>query len=265
MLDDLITALSYTVDFFLKIFNNAYIIYLWGLYFNVAGFFLGAGIILLVLLSNSSLTRDSTDIVKCTLLSLAVISLANNLGPVYNMILGNPVFQYGTLAEYGILVVDAAMNPLTIALLIGVVYHHYGTMRVRAMFLVLATFLVVPMMYYTSFAGADWWFLIIRAIVLGLFCVAVVDNKYYYSGLLLIFPIYVILKIVPMVIETLNTWFFVVEDYFISMPMFILTSIMESIPELVQDYIIFAVILAVAVLYERVILKVGKKPKAVTP
>ena len=234
------------------IYNYSYLLdgryysYLWDRYYTVAGFFLGAAAVLLVFFADYERYRSKSSTVIRFIRSLALIALLNSMGPIYNLVLGYPIYQQSFLYGRGFYIFDAAANPIAGAILTLVVFSSFKRQGKNAFCFGTAVYAVTLLMFnvFSSYQAELWVFLVLRAVCLGFICIAFTKLKYYHISLIIFTAYYFVAKTIQMMItQTMYSG----QSLSVNM-------VISNLRTFVPDLIIFAVIFAVAIIYERAVL-----------
>lgn len=236
---DYVQVFLYRYSFFI---DANYYYNIWERYFNVSGFLSGAIIVVLIALAGAD--NKKTGFIR----TLAIIAFINSIGYVYYMICSYfDIFEYyGWLDTY-----DLVVNPVSGAVIVLVIYSCYKGKAKNAFYFGVITYGVSFIMYgFSVDIDILGLFIVLRTVVLGLVCMLLIRPGYFYSSFIIFAAYYLIFRAIHVLItEGIGSSMFSSVSYIIGI--------------LIPDLIIFAVILAVSIIYERAVLTV-KKPAVTT-
>lgn len=228
--------------------SGEYYLSLFSKYFSVAGFIIGFIFVLLVYFSSAEDQRKA-GFFK-VLPFVAVINSCMVIFTFLNSIVGSEFYQYmpGMLG-----VTDNIVSGFILTLVIRSCYKGYSG---SAFLLGVVTFAALPMLNFTYldyFEKEALVQMVIRVVMVGFLCVIISHRKYFYTGWIWYFVFHVLMRTIvlftPMflksidkrAIDTTGYSFSMVLDYFLSFRV---------------DYIVFAIVLFFAIIFERLVISV---------
>lgn len=227
-------------------------------YFSVVGFIIGFILVLLIYFSGIEDERISN-----FFRALPIIAVINSCTVIATFFDG--MFDQG-LNYTGI---DAMLNApdnifsgFIITLVVISCYKEYG---VQAFIFGIAANAALPLLNYSYFEDIEitvpLLHMILRIALIGIICAIISHRKYFFTGWIWYFIFHIFIRLavyfMPMLINAYN------EKAIINIKEIDLTAVVEYLSQFTVDAFIFAIILFISILYEKVVLTVKLPKKAI--
>lgn len=215
-------------------------------YFSFIGFIVGFVFVILVYFSNTDTERKILGAIKV----LLIVSLINTCYTILNffdvgVISEEPYYYYGFSCILSVADILLAGFVLTI-----VVKSCYSLNHGRAFLLGLTTFAATPMLNFTFFGQIPpeiMIFIVVRALLAGLLCLVISFRRYFYTSWIWYFGFHMFTRISMLVMDI------VINKTGINN---IIGTTIDYLSKFIGDYILFAIILAFAIVFEKAIIPI---------
>lgn len=224
-------------------------------YFSVKGFILGFIFVLIIYYSS---IEDNKKIGFFKVLPIvAVINSCSVLANFINKTLNQEFTYIGTKS-----VANSVDNIISGFVLTLVVFSCCKRFERQAFLLGIATHAALPFLNYTYLeymSGRETTLMILRIVLAGFLCLIISYRKYFYTSWIWYFSFHMFLRIVGLIFS-IESEFIIRKD--ISGLQYTFISIIKYLSQFTVDAIIFAVILAFAIVFERDVLTAKNTVKA---
>jgi len=227
--------------------SGQYYVNMFSKYFSISGFFIGLIMVLLIYFSADELKRKK-EFFKVLMIIAVINSCAVLLSHVYYLVLGHNPYEF---SEVFLSSPDNIISGFILTLVITSNYKDDGG---RAFFFGVATYstlLLINFQHIGYMNDVNVFIIIVRIFFAGFLCSIISRREHFYTGWIWYFGFHMLVRL-----AVLTTW----ELYELNLAQaefdfkIYLSNLAEYLSRFPIDYIIFAVILIFAIIFEKAVL-----------